>query len=53
MLLYRKFVKGRNVVVERGNLETKSEAYNGLYRYRKHKWMLVPVNPLEDSEYLL
>lgn len=52
--LLRKFVEGRNVVVKRGNLKIKSEAYIGLFRYREHKLgMLVPVNPFEDSKYLL
>jgi hypothetical protein len=52
--LLKNFVDGRNIVVKRGNLSIKSEAYIGLFRYRKHKFgMMIPVNPFKSSTEIL
>ncbi|MED4854863.1 hypothetical protein [Bacillus atrophaeus] len=52
--LLRNFVESRNIVVKRGNLEIKSEAHIGLFKYRTPKLgMLIPVNPFLPSEQLL
>jgi hypothetical protein len=40
--LLKKFVEGRNIVVKRGNLEIKSEAYIGLFRKFK-LGMAIPI----------
>jgi hypothetical protein len=53
-LLLKNFIEGRNIVVKRGNLAIKSEAYIGLFRYRRHKLgMVIPVNPFISSKDLL
>lgn len=52
--LLKNFVEGRNIVVKRGMLETKSKVSSGLFKYGKEKACIIhEVSPFLKSEKIL